>query len=159
MIRTNLSSIWSYLTVSAKSRVIYLHFSSIPIKYGPNPASCCFIFVLISFKMTDTVKQSINGISIDGVLRRRRRIHWAMVAPWTIYTFFKKWANSGLFFVFSFFSNTILQKKNCRLQRDLNSDCRSRRRARWPLDHHHGPIHLYFALGVGKRSNVLIPTL
>ena len=52
----------------------------------------------------------------------------------------KKWANPGLFFcLFSFFSITILQK-NCRSQRDSNSDRRSWRWARWPLDHHHGPI-------------------
>ena len=44
-----------------------------------------------------------------------------------------------LFCLFSFFSITILQK-NCRPQRDSNSDHRSRRRARWPLDHHHGPL-------------------
>ena len=43
-----------------------------------------------------------------------------------------------LFCLFSCFSITILQKK-CRPQRDSNSDCRSSRRARWPLDHHHGP--------------------
>ena len=36
------------------------------------------------------------------------------------------------------FQIQILQKK-CRLQRDSNSDCRSRRRARWPLDHQHVP--------------------
>ena len=39
---------------------------------------------------------------------------------------FKKWANPGLFFcLFSFFSNTILQK-NCKLRQDSNSDLRSR---------------------------------
>ena len=43
------------------------------------------------------------------------------------------------FCLFSFFSITILQK-NCRPQRDSNSDCWSRRRACWPLDHHHSPI-------------------
>ena len=43
-----------------------------------------------------------------------------------------------LFCLFSFFSLTILQK-NCRPQRDLNWDRRIRRRACWPLDHHHGP--------------------
>ena len=42
------------------------------------------------------------------------------------------------FCLYSFFSNTNYTK-NCRLQRDLNSDWRSRRRGRWPLDHHHGP--------------------
>ena len=46
------------------------------------------------------------------------------------------------FNLFSFFSKSPLQK--CRLQQDLNSDLRSRRRARWLLDHHHGPIYLYF---------------
>ena len=54
------------------------------------------------------------------------------------------------FWIFSFFSNTILQK-NCRLQRDSNSDCRSRKQARWPLDNHQGhiskiPINNKFAL-------------
>ena len=28
-------------------------------------------------------------------------------------------------------------RKNCSLQRDSNSDCRSARQAHWPLDHHH----------------------
>ena len=47
--------------------------------------------------------------------------------------FKKKWANPGLFFVYfrSFQTQT--------LQRDSSSDRRSRRRAHWPLDHHHGP--------------------
>ena len=46
---------------------------------------------------------------------------------------------SASFCLFSFFSNIILQKK-CRLQQDLNSNRRSRRWVRWPLDHHHhGP--------------------
>ena len=58
--------------------------------------------------------------------------------PQELQSFFKKWAYPGLFCLFSFFSNTILQK-NCRLQRDSNSDLQSRRRARWPLDHHYGP--------------------
>ena len=30
-------------------------------------------------------------------------------------------------------------RQYCSLQRDLNLDCRSRRWAHWPLDHHHGP--------------------
>ena len=58
-------------------------------------------------------------------------------SKWSLTYFFKKWANPGLFCLFSIFSNTILQK-NCILQRDSNSDRRSRRRARCPLDHHHG---------------------
>ena len=43
-------------------------------------------------------------------------------------------------FLFSFFQTQILQKKNLRLQQDSNLDRRSRRLARWPLDHHHGPV-------------------
>ena len=43
------------------------------------------------------------------------------------------------FWFFSFFSTTN-STENCRLQRDSNSDHRSRKRARClPLDHHHGP--------------------
>ena len=43
----------------------------------------------------------------------------------------------SLFCLFSFFSNTNSTEKNCRRQRDSNSDRRSRRQG--PLDHHHGP--------------------
>ena len=43
------------------------------------------------------------------------------------------------FCLFSFFSTTILQK-SFRLQRESNSDRWCRRRARWPLDRHHGPL-------------------
>ena len=53
---------------------------------------------------------------------------------------FFKWFNPGLFSgLFSFFSNTIFTEKNCRRQWDSNSDRRSRRQTRWPLDHHHCP--------------------
>ena len=41
-------------------------------------------------------------------------------------------------FYFRSFQTQILQKI-CSLQRDSNSDRRSRRQARWPFDHHHGP--------------------
>ena len=46
--------------------------------------------------------------------------------------------------IFVLFEN-ILQK-NCRLHQDSNSDWQNRRRARWPLDHHHGPSsnHIIF---------------
>ena len=55
-----------------------------------------------------------------------------------------------VFCLFLFFSNTILLKKNWRSQRDSKSDRQSRRRARWPLDHHHGPNYsvCYFLLGL-----------
>ena len=56
-----------------------------------------------------------------------------------LYCFFKKnGPTTATFCLFSFFSTKILQK-NCILQRESKSDRRSRRRARWPLDHHHGP--------------------
>ena len=59
------------------------------------------------------------------------------------YLVFFKWANPGLFlFIFVLFNNNL--QKNCRLQRESNSDRWSRRRARWPLYHHHG--HSIFCL-------------
>ena len=51
--------------------------------------------------------------------------------------FFKNGPTPASFCLFSFFSNTNFME-NCRRQRDLNSDRRSRRQTRWPLDHHHG---------------------
>ena len=56
----------------------------------------------------------------------------------TVIIIFKMGQPRPLFCLFLFFSITILQK-NCRPQRDSNSDRRNRRWARWPLDHHHGP--------------------
>ena len=41
--------------------------------------------------------------------------------------------------LFLFFSTTVFFYKNWRLQQDLNSDCRSIREPRWPLDHQLGP--------------------
>ena len=43
-----------------------------------------------------------------------------------------------LLFIFILFKYKFYGK-NCRRQRDSNSDGRSRSRACWPLDHHHGP--------------------
>ena len=76
-------------------------------------------------------------------------INWAIVAT-SRYNCYKNGPTPASFCLFSFFSNTILQK-NCRLQRDSNSDCRSRKQARWPLDNHQGhiskiPINNKFAL-------------
>ena len=42
-------------------------------------------------------------------------------------------------------------QKNWKLQRDSNSDRWSRRRARWPLDHHHGPSKA-FIFTVGRLN-------
>ena len=69
---------------------------------------------------------------------------WMAHGKWklALASLFFKWADYGPFCLFSFFSNANLQK-NCRHQRDSNSDRWSRRRARWPLDHHHGPYHHY----------------
>ena len=45
-----------------------------------------------------------------------------------------------------------LYNKNCRLQGDLNSDHRYRRRANWSLDHHHGPQHGIVAnIAIGRQ--------
>ena len=43
------------------------------------------------------------------------------------------------FCLFSFFSNTIYPEKTVVIQWGSNADRQRRRRARWPLDHHHGP--------------------
>ena len=43
--------------------------------------------------------------------------------------------STGFFYLFS----TIF-KENCWLQRELNSDSCSRMLARWPLEHHYGPL-------------------
>ena len=58
--------------------------------------------------------------------------------------------NGPLFRLCSFFSNNFLQS-----QRDSNSDRRSRRRARWPLDHHHSPRHV-FLKGTSPASFYLL---
>ena len=50
-----------------------------------------------------------------------------------------------LFVYFRSFQTQILQK-NCRRQQDSSSDRRSIRRARWPLDHHHGALWPLFKL-------------
>ena len=57
--------------------------------------------------------------------------------------FLKNGPTPTSFCLFSFFQTQILEK-NCRLQRDSNSDHQNRRRARWPLDHHHGSFGMLF---------------
>ena len=54
-----------------------------------------------------------------------------------VYFGFLSLPNPGLF-LFIFFKQKSY-RKNSRIQRDSNSDRRSRRWACWPLDHHHGP--------------------
>ena len=52
---------------------------------------------------------------------------------------FFNWANPGLFlFILVLFKRHFAEKLH-RLQRDSTSARRSRRQARWPFDHHHGP--------------------
>ena len=64
-------------------------------------------------------------------------------------SFLKMGLTWSLFCYFSFFSNTDFTEKNCRSQRDSNSGRRSTRRARWPLDHHHGPnLPLFLSLSL-----------
>ena len=61
-------------------------------------------------------------------------------------------ANPGLFlFIFVHFIYKFY-RKNCKCQRDSNSDRRSRRRSHWHtdhFDHHHGPI-------IGKLNGPLV---
>ena len=63
----------------------------------------------------------------------------------------KQWPTPAYFCSFLFFSNTFLQK-NCRRQQDSNSDCRIRRRARWPFDHCHGPYAICLLIWVENLS-------
>ena len=65
------------------------------------------------------------------------------------YLIFQSGLTPASFFLFSFFSTTILQK-SYRAQRDLNSDCQSRWQACWPLDHRHSQPDLW---------NLLLPTV
>ena len=52
---------------------------------------------------------------------------------------FKNGPTRPLFVYFCSFQTQILQK-NCMCQLDSNTERQSRRKAYWPLDHHHGPI-------------------
>ena len=61
------------------------------------------------------------------------------------YLSFKMGLPRPLFVYFCSFQTQILQK-NCRHQRDLISNRQSRRRVRWPLDHHHCPMELLNSL-------------
>ena len=55
--------------------------------------------------------------------------------------FFQNVATQSSYCLFLYFSNNILQQKNCRLQQDSNLDCQSWRKPRWPLDpQRHCPI-------------------
>ena len=45
----------------------------------------------------------------------------------------------SLFVYFHSFQTQFIQKKTVSIQRGSNADRQRRRRARWPLDHHHGP--------------------
>ena len=60
--------------------------------------------------------------------------------PMPATVFLKNWQTQPLFWLFSLFSNTKFTENKFKLQQDSNSDHRNRRRARWPLDHHHGPL-------------------
>ena len=71
----------------------------------------------------------------------------------SLYFSFFKGPTPASFCLFSFFSNANFTEKNCRLQRDLNLDHRSRRQARWPPDHHHhGPLQSFIVIFVSFSS-------
>ena len=68
--------------------------------------------------------------------------HWRSQFRVRLWLWFFKCTIPGHFFAWFWSFQTILQNINRTLQRelDLNSDRQSRRRVRWPLDHHyHGP--------------------
>ena len=62
-----------------------------------------------------------------------------------ISSFFIKMGQPRYFFAYFRSFQTQMFHKNCRLQRDLNSERRSRRRARWLLDHHGPTDYLIFS--------------
>ena len=76
-----------------------------------------------------------------GPIRGRYHKIFLMRRPKHIFLYLK-WANLGLFLVYFRSFQTQFYRKNCRLQQDSNLDRQSRRQARWPLDHHHGPTYL-----------------
>ena len=99
------------------------------LKNGPCPASFSFIFVFsikhYIFYNKEMWKMSIN---ICGWDLNPRPLEYE-TPPIT--------TRPGLLPIFNLLQHTFY-RKNCRRQRDSNSDRRTRRQARWPLDHHHG---------------------
>ena len=65
-----------------------------------------------------------------------------------LYTFFLKMGNRCHFFAYFWSFQTQILPKNWRRQHDSNSDCQSRRQARWPLDPHHYPHSTYISLAI-----------
>ena len=75
-------------------------------------------------------------------------LYWRHQWSWTLFS--KKGPTPASLFVYFRSFQTQILHKNSSLQRDSNSDRRSRRRARWPLDHHHGPtLEIKLQLFVG----------
>ena len=63
-------------------------------------------------------------------------INFRLFFPYHRFFFSKNEPPPASFCIISLYANN-LQNENCRLQRDSNSDFQIRRRALWPLDHHH----------------------
>ena len=91
--------------------------------------------------------KSISLLSLFGFCGRRynhflveRVKYFCVIFKDFVFHFFKNWANTVLFlFIFVLFKHKF-HRKNCRRQRNSNSDRRRGRWACWPLDHHHrGP--------------------
>ena len=59
---------------------------------------------------------------------------------------------SSFLFIFVLFKHKFTEK-NCRRKKVSNSDRRSRRRACWPLNHHHGPQVLFLACLLFRSSS------
>ena len=74
------------------------------------------------------------------ILAQLSLLHPFVMKEVSTQNFFLKMGQSQPLFVYFVLFKHKFYRKNCRRQQDSNSDRRSRRRVRWPLDHHHGPI-------------------
>ena len=93
---------------------------------------------------TKVSRPSLNLIPDSKFLRRGQfeRFHF----KYQIILQHKTSLKGPLVAYFPSYGTKIFTGKICRLQWDSNSDCRSRRRACWPLDHHHSPNAVIFTL-------------
>ena len=104
---------WAKLTIG-------LFFHSLSLRYelvGPQQWNQTPFFLSFSF-----------GVKLVCLLRHPADTHRPLLY---------KRGTPASFHLFSSF-----RTENLSSQQDSNSDCRSRRQERWPLDHHHGPMNV-----------------
>ena len=77
------------------------------------------------------------------ILAQLSLLHPFVMKEVSTQNFFLKMGQSQPLFVYFVLFKHKFYRKNCRRQQDSNSDLWSRRRARWPLDHHHGPLKTF----------------